>query len=198
MSVASDNVQVCYQCPVKSQRPLSVPFLWDNDDSKDGGNIALLMTICGISKVTLVVKNPPANVRDAGLILELGRSAGVGNSTPTQYSCLEISMDYFFGRNDAKTEAPVLWPPHAKSWLIGKDWCWRDWGQEKKGMMKDEMARCYHRLDGPEFEWTPGAGEGQGGLACCDSWGHKELDTTERLNWAEDMKTTLVSIGDNW
>ena len=92
-----------------------MPFLWDNDDSKDGGNIALLMTICGIFKVTLVVKNPPANVRDASLILELGRSAGVGNSIPTQYSCLEISMDYFFGRNDSKAETPVLWPPHAKS-----------------------------------------------------------------------------------
>ena len=94
MSVASDNVQVCYQCPVKSQRPLSVPFLWDDDGSEHGGNIARLMTIYGISKLTLVVKNPPANVRDPGLIPESGRSAGVENSTPTQYSCLENSMDY--------------------------------------------------------------------------------------------------------
>ena len=89
----------------------------------------------------------------------------------------------FFGRNDAKAETPVLWPPHAKSWLIGKDSDGgRDWGQEEKGTTEDEIAGWYHRLDGREFEWTPGAGDGQGGLACCNSWGRKELDTTERLN----------------
>ena len=55
----------------------------------------------------------------------------------------------FFGRNDAKVETPVLWPPHAKSWLIGKDFdAGRDWGQEKKGMTEDEMAGWHHRLDG--------------------------------------------------
>ena len=59
----------------------------------------------------------------------------------------------FFGRNDAKAEATVLWPPHAKSWLIGKDSdAGRDWGQEEKGMTKDEMAGWHHRLDGHEFE----------------------------------------------
>ena len=58
----------------------------------------------------------------------------------------------------------------------------RDWGQEDKGMTEDEMAGWYHQLDGPEFESTPGDGDGQGGLACCDSWGPKESDTTERLN----------------
>ena len=60
----------------------------------------------------------------------------------------------------------------------------RDWGQEK-GTTEDEMAGWHHRLDGGEFEWTPGVGDGQGGLACCDSWGCKELDMTERLNWTE-------------
>ena len=91
-----------------------------------------------------------------------------------------------FGGNDAKAETPVLWPPHAKSWLIGKDSdAGRDWGQEEKGMTEDEMAGWHHRLDGREFEWTPGVGDGQGGLACCDSWGRKESDTTERLNWTE-------------
>ena len=55
----------------------------------------------------------------------------------------------------------------------------RDWGQEEKGMTKDEMAGWHHRLDGREFEWIPGVGDGQGGLACCDSWGRKESDTTE-------------------
>ena len=88
----------------------------------------------------------------------------------------------FFGRNDAKAETPVLWPPHAKSWLIGKD---SDWGQEEKGTTEDEMAGWHHGLNGHESEWTPGDGDGQGGLACCDSWGRKESDTTERLNWTE-------------
>ena len=92
----------------------------------------------------------------------------------------------FFGRNDAKAETPVLWPPHAKSWLIGKDFdVGRDWGQEEKGMTEDEMAGWHHRLDGHEFEWTPGDRDGQGGLACCDSWGRKDSDTTERLNWTD-------------
>ena len=92
----------------------------------------------------------------------------------------------FFGRNDAKAETPVLWPPHAKSWLIGKDFdAGRGWGQEEKGTTEDEMAGWHHWLDGSESEWTPGIGDGQGGLACCDSWGYKELDMTERLNWTE-------------
>ena len=98
----------------------------------------------------------------------------------------------FFGRNDAKAETPILWPPHAKSWLIGKDSdAGRDWGEEEKGMTEDEMAGWHHRLDGCEFEWTPGVGDGQRGLACCNSWGHKESDTTERLNWTE-----LIGLGE--
>ena len=92
----------------------------------------------------------------------------------------------FFGRTDAEAETPVLWPPHAKSWLIGKDCdAGRDWGQEEKGMTEDKMAGWHHRLDGHEFEWTLGVGYGQGGLVCCDSWGCKESDTTEQLNWTE-------------
>ena len=92
----------------------------------------------------------------------------------------------FFGRNDAKAETPVLWPPHVKSWLIGKDpEAGSDWGQEEKGTTEDEMAGWHHQLDGCGFEWTPGVGDEQGGLACCDSWGHKESDMTERLNWTE-------------
>ena len=83
-------------------------------------------------------------------------------------------------------ETPVLWPPHVKSWLIGKDSdAERDWGQEEKGTTEDEMAGWHHRLNGHESEWTRGAGDGQGGLACCDSWGHKESDMTEQLNWTE-------------
>ena len=99
------------------------------------------------------------------------------------------SLD-FFGRNDAKAETPVLWPPCAKSWLIGKySDAGRDWGQEEKGTTEDEMARWHHQLDGHEFEWTLGVGDGQGGLACCNSWGLRvrhnwatELDRTERLS----------------
>ena len=108
--------------------------------------------------------------------------------------CKEIQSVYsegdqpwdFFGGNGAEAETPVLWPPHAKSWLIGKDSdAGRNWGQEEKGLTEDEMAGWHHRLNGHEFEWSPGVGDGQGGLACCDSWGCKESDTTERLNWTE-------------
>ena len=98
----------------------------------------------------------------------------------------------FFGRNDAKAETPVLWPPHVKSWLIGKDSdAGRDWGQEEKGMSEDEMAGWHHWLEGHESQWTLGVGEGQGGLACCDSWGRKESDTTEQLNWTEPASLHL-------
>ena len=90
------------------------------------------------------------------------------------------------GRTDAKAETPILWPPHVKSWLIGKDPdAGRDWGQEEKGMTEDEMAGWHHQLNGHEFEWTLRVGDGQGDLACCDSWGCEESDTTEWLNWTD-------------
>ena len=92
----------------------------------------------------------------------------------------------FFGGNDAKAETPVLWPPHAKSWLIGKESdSERDWGQEEKWMTEDEMAGWDHWLDGRESEWTPGVGDGQGGLVCWDPWGCEESNMTEWLNWTE-------------
>ena len=92
----------------------------------------------------------------------------------------------FFARTDAKAETPILWPPHTKSWVIGKDLdSGRDWGQEEKGTTEDEMVGWHHWLDGHELEWTPGVGNGQGGLARCNSWGRKESDMTERLNWTE-------------
>ena len=98
----------------------------------------------------------------------------------------EISPEYSLEGLMLKAETPILWPPHAKSWLIGKDSdAGRDWGQEKKGTTEDEMAGWHHRLDAHEFGWTPGVGDGQGGLACCNSWGRKESDTTEWLNWTE-------------
>ena len=91
----------------------------------------------------------------------------------------------FFGRTDAEAETPILWPPHAKSWLIGKDSdAGRDWGQEE-GTTEDEMAGWHHWLNGHEFVWTPAVGDGQGGLACCNSWGCKMSDMTERPNWTD-------------
>ena len=106
----------------------------------------------------------------------------------------------FIGRNDAEAETPVLWPPHAKSWLIGKDSdAGRDWGQEEKGMTEDEMAGWHHQLDGHEFEWTLGVGDGQGGLACCDSWGRRVgYDWATELSWiiyTEYLICTLCDQG---
>ena len=109
------------------------------------------------------------------------------------FDCKEIRSVYpkgnqsqiFIGRTDVEAETPKLWPPDVKNWLIGKDSdAGRDWGQEK-GMSEDEMAGWHHWLNGHESEWTPGVGDGQGGLACCDSWGNKESDMSERLNWTE-------------
>ena len=99
----------------------------------------------------------------------------------------------FIGKTDAEAEIPILWPPHVKSWLIGKDPdAGRDWGQEEKGATEDEMAGWHHQPDAHEFGWTPGIGDGQGGLACCDLWGRKELDTTEGLNWTDGSVTQDV------
>ena len=101
----------------------------------------------------------------------------------------------FTRRTDAEAETPILWPPQVKSWLIRKDSdAGRDWGQEEKGATEDEMVGRHHGLNGGEFEWTLGNDDGQGGLACCDSWGRKESDMTEWLNWTElrvDMNLTL-------
>ena len=94
----------------------------------------------------------------------------------------------FIGRTDIEAETPVLWPPDAKSWLTGKDLdAGKDQGQDEKGMTEDEMVGWHHWLDGPDFEWTPGVGDGQGGLAYWGSWGRKESDTTEWLNWTDEV-----------
>ena len=99
----------------------------------------------------------------------------------------------FFGRNDAKVETAVLWPPHVKSWLIGKDSdAGKDCGQGEKGTTEDEMSGWHHWLNGRESEWNPGVGDGQGGLVCCNSWGRKELDMTERLNWTVYLTLSLL------
>ena len=101
----------------------------------------------------------------------------------------------FTGRTDAEAETPLLRPSPVKSWLIGKDPdAGRDWGKEEKGTTEDKMAGWHYRLNAHEFGWTPGVGDGQGGLACCGSWGRKELDTTKRLNWTEHIVNTQVML----
>ena len=129
-------------------------------------------------------------------------NCGVGEKTlASSLDCKEIQPVHpkgdrswvFIGRTDTEAETPVLWPPHAKSWLIGNSDAGRDWGQEEKGTTEDEMAGWHHWLNGRESEWTPGVGDGQGGLVCCNSWGSKESDTTERLNWTE-LKLFISAI----
>ena len=104
----------------------------------------------------------------------------------------------FIGRTDVEAETPVLWPPDVKSWLIWKDPdAGKDWGQEEKGTTEDEMVGWHHRLTGHGFGWILGVGDGQEGLVCCRSWGHKELDMTEwnELNWIEkDLSRKAMEI----
>ena len=98
----------------------------------------------------------------------------------------------FIGRTD------VLWPPDAKSWLIWKDPdSGKDWGQEEKGITEDKMVGWCHQLSAHGFGWTPGVGDGQGGLVGCSAWDHKESDTTERLNWTELNTISLSHFPDS-
>ena len=93
----------------------------------------------------------------------------------------------FIARTDAETEAPILWPPDAKNWLIGKDpAAGKNWRQEDKGTTEDELVGWYDGLDEHEFEQVLWIGDGQQGLACCCLWGCKESDMTEWLNWTEE------------
>ena len=91
----------------------------------------------------------------------------------------------FIGRTDVEAETPILWPPDAKSCLIGKaPDAWKDWRQEEKGTMEDEMVGLHHRLNRHGFGWTPGVDDGQGGLACCSSWGRRVgHNWATELNW---------------
>ena len=100
------------------------------------------------------------------------------------------------GRTDAEVEAPILWPPDAKSQLIVKDSdAGKDWGQEEKRETEDEIVEWHHQLNGNEFEQTPGGSEGQGSLVCCHSWGSKKSDTTEWLNDSNGyFITNLISF----
>ena len=124
-------------------------------------------------------------------------------SLESPLDCKEIQLVHskvsqswiFIGKTDAETETAILWPPDVKNQLIRKDpVTGKDWRWEEKGTTEDEMVGWHHRLDGREFEWTPGVDDGQGGLVCCNSWGHKESDMTEQLNWTDsyDIKRHLL------
>ena len=90
----------------------------------------------------------------------------------------------FIERTDAETEAPILWPPDVKNWLIWKDPdTGKDWRQEEKGMTEDEMVGWHHQLDGHECEQTLGVGDGQGSLECCGPWGRRQSDRIS--DWTE-------------
>ena len=92
----------------------------------------------------------------------------------------------FIGRMDVEAETPILWLPDVKNWLIGKDPnADKDWRWEEKVMREDEMVGWHHQVNGHEFEWTLGAGDGQGGLACCSLW----LSNCTELNgcWQFDL-----------
>ena len=98
----------------------------------------------------------------------------------------------FIGRTDVEAETPILWPTDAKSWLIWKDPdAGKDWRQEEKGTTEDEMVGWHHQLNGHEFGWTLGVGVGQGGLACCSSWGRRV-----RHAWATELNWTELNAGD--
>ena len=99
----------------------------------------------------------------------------------------------FIGRTDVEAETPILWPPDAKSWLMCKDPdAGKDWGQEEKGTTEDETIGWHHQLNGHGFGWPLGVGDGQGGLACCGSWGRRESDMTEWLNWTNSILKALM------
>ena len=111
----------------------------------------------------------------------------------------------FIGRTDAEIEAPTLWPPDVKSWLIGKDpGAGKNWGQEEKGTTEDEMIGWHHWLNGHEFEETQGDSDGQRNLACCSSWGHKDWTwlnnwTTAAIHWGTwqgYVKSMLMPVAD--
>ena len=121
-------------------------------------------------------------------------NCGAGEDCWESLDCKEIQPVHpkgdqswvFIGRTDIEAETPILWLPDAKSWLTWKDSdAGKDWRQEKNVTIEDERIGWHHQLDGHGFGWTRGVCDRQGGLACCGSWGRKESDMTEWLNWAE-------------
>ena len=126
----------------------------------------------------------------------------VGEDSRVPWDFKEIQPDHpkgdqswiFIERTAAEAETPILWPPDAKNWLIGKEPdAGKDWRQEEKGMTEDKMVGWDHWLTGHESEQTPGVGDGQGSLVCCNPWGCKELDTTEWQYW-KSMQIMICPI----
>ena len=127
-------------------------------------------------------------------------STGEGNGKPLQYSCLENRMNSMKRQKDRTLKDEL--PRSVGAQYATRDQ-WRnnsrknqgmepkDWGQEEKGMTEDELVGWHHQLDGHGSGWTPGIGDGQGGLACCSSWGRKESDMTEWLNWTELIRLCI-------
>ena len=104
----------------------------------------------------------------------------------------------FIGRTDAEAETPILWPPDAKNWLIGKDPdAGKDWGQEEKGTTEDEMVGSHHWLDGHEFEQALGVGDGQGSPGVLQSMGLQRVrhNWATELNWTEHLAQKSKSKG---
>jgi len=105
----------------------------------------------------------------------------------------------FIGRTDSEAETPILWPLDVKNWFIWKDPdAEKDWRQEMKGTIEDEMAGWHHWFNGHEFQQAPGVGYGQGSLVCCSPWGHKELDMTEQLNWTDRLLSAWKELFSVW
>ena len=94
-----------------------------------------------------------------------------------------VLKNWCFGRTDAEAEAPILWAPDAKNWHLERPWCWERLRQEEKGTTENEMVGWHYQLEGHELEQALGVGDGQGSLACCIPWGHKDSNMTEWLNW---------------
>ena len=102
----------------------------------------------------------------------------------------------FIGRTKDEAETPIMWPPYAKSWLIGKDPdAGKDWRQKEKGTLEDEMVKWHHQFNRHEFEQTLGDFEEQGSLACCSPWVHKELDVIE---WQQKQQCSLGKLTHNF
>ena len=125
--------------------------------------------------------------------------ASLENCMQDKKQQLELEPWIFIGRTDAEAEIPILWPPDAKSWLIGNDPdAGKDWRQEEKGTTEDEMVGWHHQVDGHQFEKAPGVGARQESLACCSPWGCKELDTTEWLNSNNNNNGWGVALQTDW
>ena len=182
----SDAVQLHRRQPTRLPRP------WDSPGKNIGVGCCFLLQCMKVKSESEVAQSCPTHGLKPTRLLH---PWGLGWPNPICWSwCWFWSLCWIWIQTDTEAEAPVLWPPDAKSWLIGKDPdAGKDWGQEEKGTTEDEMVGWHHQLDAHEFEKTLSVGDGQGSLACCSPWGCKELDMTEWLNWAESNMTGVLT-----